>query len=465
MTEMAHSGLSGSTLQGFDENQSFDNFSSQGTLTKSMESLLLCESDMAGLHGAMPGKPDAQAIPVSLVCHGTNPGTSLSAQKEKPVDSIASTVDPGLNQEKVEKQIDDINSVDGQLTKRQRKRRNMREKKRAKMQILGVSNPSSSSSPLTKKDIFPKSLDPSSRMECLTDAIQGNNTLNAAEKRTRTDDSSLLMENLSGVSQSAESASKKRKKKRKVQKLDSKSLSSSARENPAKRGDAISQLESTPVKGAQTSSEITPTPMAGVSLVGQNPKSTQPLVPSGPQSYSDVASREMKVAIVALNGSGPLSKSQTDHISSHIWNAMGTLTCRPNFEGMRVEEGMIKIHCSNQLSLDWLTSTVSAIPTCEDCTFTIVSCSSLRRLVRITSWIPGNPRVKEVIARLRMQNEGLETRNWRVWSYKREGGQLDSLLVVGVDLQSLEVLRSKYGMRPYLNLGRISFRIRDEERD
>ena len=63
-------------------------------------------------------------------------------------------------------------------------------------------------------------------------------------------------------------------------------------------------------------------------------------------------------------------------------------------------------------------------------------------------------------------NEGHKTRLWRIHKYNRSEGRHNknqtSHLVLGVDEESLGVLRSKYNMRPHFYLWRVKMALLDK---
>lgn len=185
---------------------------------------------------------------------------------------------------------------------------------------------------------------------------------------------------------------------------------------------------------------------------------TQPSVATG--SYAQVAASLLTVEICVDGGQSLLSKKQIDFVDSQVWDAIGTSKEVPNFERMRTKQGTIQVQCSNSRSLEWLTSTVEKMPVFEGCKFVTRQIGKTQRLTRVSMMIPGQPREpRALITRLRSQNVGLDTTHWKIYQYTKAGTDPKlgnaSRLVFGVDSESLKVIRSKYGMRLYLNLGRV----------
>lgn len=209
------------------------------------------------------------------------------------------------------------------------------------------------------------------------------------------------------------------------------------------------------VRNATTSKALVPA--AGV----------QPSSATG--SYARAAASVLTVEIYVDGRQGLLSQKQIDFVDTKVWEAIGTSKEVPIFERMRKEHGTIKVQCSNSHSLEWLTRTVDKMPAFEGCKFVTRQINNNQRLSRVSMLIPGQPREPHaLIARLRLQNAGLDTTDWKIYQYTKAGTDPKlgnaSRLVFGVDPESLKVMRSKYGMRLYLNLGRVLVTVLDSDK-
>lgn len=194
--------------------------------------------------------------------------------------------------------------------------------------------------------------------------------------------------------------------------------------------------------------------------------SNPPNTASGNQSasasgdYAQVAASAMTIEICGDGGQCQLTQREIDFVDSRVWEAIGISKEIPRFECMRTEHGIIQVQCSNSYSLEWLTKIVAEIPVFEGRKFVTRRVDRLQRLVRASMLIPGPPREPHaIIARLRAQNEGLDTTHWRTYQYARSGTDPRfgnaSHLVIGIDPEALKVIRTRYGMRLYFNLGRV----------
>lgn len=230
----------------------------------------------------------------------------------------------------------------------------------------------------------------------------------------------------------------------------------SARKGPKAKKRRVAVPESETPKGPTGSTE-------------QEPQSADALPSTSGCSFARMAARALTVEIKTDKGNGLLSKGQLDYFDSRIWKAIGESADKPKFEGMRVEDGTVKVQCSDLKAREWLDRVVAEIPACERAKFTVVDGSKIR-LVRASAWIPGPTRKSsEVLERIHAQNDGLDTSKWRTYSYIREKSrstkEMGTHLVVGIDPDSLKVLKSRYGCRPHLHLGRIQFRFQDKAED
>jgi len=120
----------------------------------------------------------------------------------------------------------------------------------------------------------------------------------------------------------------------------------------------------------------------------------------------------------------------------------GSETQGPQFDRSGLDQGVFKITCSDQRSLNWLKESAQRIEPIEGTGFTVVELAELNSLNKVRVWIPGIPEEPRLIfSRLDKQNRGLNTSRWRVLYRKEqrrtEGepqGQPDGqLLVLGVD--------------------------------
>jgi len=143
----------------------------------------------------------------------------------------------------------------------------------------------------------------------------------------------------------------------------------------------------------------------------------------------------------------------------------GSETRGPQFDRSGPDQGVFKITCSDQRSLNWLKESAQRIEPIEGSGFAVVELAELNSLNKVRVWIPGIPEEPRLIfSRLVKQNRGLNTSGLRVLHRKEqrrtEGepqGQPDGqLLVLGVDDESLKVLR-ELGGKVHLELSKVTF--------
>lgn len=430
-TEMASRGLSGSLLPVEVDDLSSDGLSSNGTLTQSMESLLLTEKDVAA--NAMETSEDTQEDQRNTVNPGVSTGLPSVTLQPVPINNQESaavltvrTINPG-SQERVGKQSP-VADTPGRVSQTAKRRRRRKRNKERKLEAKAES------------DAVPVSL---------STPVAGGG------KRSRSVDLSTEME--SSVKVCPESVKVKERKnvtkRRKVSKTKSVSCSTSSTPLDVRSGGKVPSGVSSGDIGPSCSTKSR-----------QTQKSAESQPPSSGLSFSEAAAQTLMVAIQADNSRGTMTEGQLDYVDSHLWKLVGESKDAPTFEGMSIQDGIFKVQCSDSRSLEWLTQKVAEIPVYEGCKFVVKNSSSQHRLVRATVCIQGKPRKPhEIVARLCAQNKELNTALWRVYSYstiKKDPRNGDtSFLVLGIDPESVKTLRSKYGMRPHLYLGRVLFNI------
>ncbi|XP_053969922.1 uncharacterized protein LOC128871822 [Anastrepha ludens] len=214
-------------------------------------------------------------------------------------------------------------------------------------------------------------------------------------KRGRTEDSSVALRSSGNETGSVPTTGKRRKaKKRKVEKRNSEMPASST---PSKADKPLP--DKAEAKGPQMSNDTLPS--------------------TSGESFARMAAKAMTVEIHTDKQDGLLSKGQQDYLDSYLWKAIGESKDAPTFEGKSVVDGIVKVHCSNAFSREWLEKAIAKIPACENSKFILVE-SSKERLVRASVWIPGpSCNSAELLKRIRVQNKDLDTTLWRVYSCTR----------------------------------------------
>lgn len=431
MAETGNLGLGGSTLQATEAMDTSnllleESMDSIGTLTQSVESLLLLDEPVKGKPGGskeplapqMSGTPSGRkggSSAVSSASSSIKPTTKTvkpelvqeSAGKSVPV---VTTVQPGLDRERIGKptgvcETDGESGLSARQIKRRRKKKAATEGKVLAGPSVVASTPMNASTPLS-----------------------------TTGKRNRSDEKSSEMDTLPELGTGATEPLKKRRvKKRKT-------------------------LGSSSEAAGPSSTAATTQPVASGSRTSAEARGTDPV-----RNFSEVAAGVLSIAIQTDSEHGALSKQQADHVEGLVWKAIADSKESPQFEGWRVENGNIIVRCSDLKSREWLIQTVAKMPAFQGARF-VSREGHLAKLVRATVLVPGKPREPhELLSMIRKQNPGLETDHWRTYSFTRAGvdprNGANSLWVLGIDADSLKVLNSKFGLRPHLFLGRVSFNV------
>lgn len=232
-------------------------------------------------------------------------------------------------------------------------------------------------------------------------------------------------------------------------------MSKSKRRKVAKTG-LPEQSSTDEVKGE-------PDPRSGLSE-GAAPSGSGTATGVGGKSFAEAASQALVVVIEADNPQREMSQRHVTFVEDHIWKLLGETKESPRFEGMVFRDGTLKVQCTNEHSLKWLLTNVAKFPAFDGIKFSATKGSDMPKLVRAVVWIPGPRKAPgEILARLRNQNPGLDTKYWRIRAFssrrKNPGDPEGSTLALGIDTESLKVLESVYGLRPHLGFGRVKFHV------
>jgi len=224
---------------------------------------------------------------------------------------------------------------------------------------------------------------------------------------------------------------------------------------PSQTPKITSEVEGSQKKRAHTSDEVV----------------SKPPTKRNKMDYRQAVEEALQVAIVFRdNYTRKMNENEGNHIRRNIISLIdmmpsGSETQGPQFDRSGLDQGVFRITCSDQRSLNWLKEAVQGIEPIEGSGFTVVELAELNSLNKVRVWIPGIPDEPRLIfSRLAKQNRGLNTSGWRVLHRKEqrrpEGkpqGQPDGqLLVLGVDDESLKVLR-ELGGKVYLELSKVTF--------
>jgi len=92
----------------------------------------------------------------------------------------------------------------------------------------------------------------------------------------------------------------------------------------------------------------------------------------------------------------------------------GLETQGPQFDRSGLDQGVFKITCSDQRSLNWLKESALRIEPIEGSGFTVIELAELNSLNKVRVWIPGIPEEPRLIfSRLAKQNRGQLVACWK----------------------------------------------------
>ena len=123
-------------------------------------------------------------------------------------------------------------------------------------------------------------------------------------------------------------------------------------------------------------------------------------------------------------------------------------------------QGIFKVTCANEASMDWLIESVRNMDLLGGHTYMARRLQDLPVLKRASVFVPGIPaEPSRVLHRLQRQNAELRTAEWRVIHRDIQIGK-GQLLILGVDEDSISALRC-LGFKPFYELSRLTFTVTD----
>jgi hypothetical protein len=111
--------------------------------------------------------------------------------------------------------------------------------------------------------------------------------------------------------------------------------------------------------------------------------------------------------------------------------------------------------CQDDDTKDWLEKQVPNMVAWEGSRLKVVGIDPLPTYKRVVAWFPGPVEDTErLFLRLRSLNQGLDTRNWRIYECKEEPNGVR--LVLSIDTESVTVLEG-LRWRPFSGVGQAVF--------
>ena len=133
----------------------------------------------------------------------------------------------------------------------------------------------------------------------------------------------------------------------------------------------------------------------------------------------------------------------------------------PRFQETYLHRGSLKVTCVDKQSAIWLKGQVRNLRKWEGADLEVIEAHELLKYVRVMAWIPGAPMDTAVmLRRLEKLNSGLATGRWIIHERHEDASGKGVRLALGVDHRAIPTLQAQ-GMRPYLGMGRASFRLLD----
>lgn len=109
----------------------------------------------------------------------------------------------------------------------------------------------------------------------------------------------------------------------------------------------------------------------------------------------------------------------------------------------------------NELTKDWLASTVSTLEAWEGSRIKIVGLDALPTYKRVAAWfLCPTEETERYFLWLRRLNQGMDTRHWRVYEHGEEPNGV--CLVLNTDTASIEILE-RMRWRPFSGVGQATF--------
>jgi len=202
---------------------------------------------------------------------------------------------------------------------------------------------------------------------------------------------------------------------------------------------------------------------------GDTPEEVRPPFKKRKPDYREAVEKSLLVAIVYQDcHTKKLTEEEGKHIRRELIQLIDMFPSHseshgPQFNRSGLDQGVFKVTCADQTSLNWLMESALRIAPVEGHGFQAIELAKLNRLNKVRVWIPGeHSEPLSVLTRLAKQNQGLDTSGWRL--LHRQEKPEGQLLVFAVCDASLRVLRS-LGGRAHLELSRVTFELPSQGQD
>lgn len=182
--------------------------------------------------------------------------------------------------------------------------------------------------------------------------------------------------------------------------------------------------------------------------------------PQPVKSYSSIAASHLRVAVIDLQSpQGKLTQAQADKVQAGLQGFLEDFLENqqpdqksPTFWGWKYSGEILRIHCENDHSLEWLKTAVAACPApWEGARLSVIPADQLPKLTKAALWIPGTPvDTRVAIARLAKQNPGLNVGEWCVFHDAIKEQPPGRLIVFGVGKDVVTKLSAVKGKLHYL---------------
>ncbi|CAH1107877.1 unnamed protein product [Psylliodes chrysocephalus] len=188
---------------------------------------------------------------------------------------------------------------------------------------------------------------------------------------------------------------------------------------------------------------------------GKKPRWKHKVMPR--MSYKDAATSHLNVSIIDReNPYGKITaervilvkKALMGELDKTILSASGSKNKPPTFRSWTHFGEIIRVTCDDDLSLEWLKSTVPSLNTWEGASLVVGRVDGLPKLTKSSLWVPGEAQEdlekKEIVLRrLEAQNPNLNVAKWCIFHHEAKVYPEGHLFVFGIGDEDMETLKAK----------------------